>query len=100
MTALPLAIALALCGTACSQQFAVKEQPVMDDARQKAIDAGIKQIAERFPDFSPARKTPTVEDHGDTWLFTYALPADMLGGAPVVILTKSDLSVQKAYRTQ
>ena len=44
--------------------------------------------------------TPVVTDAGDDWQFTYELPSDMLGGAPVVLLSKADLSVKKAYRTQ
>ena len=68
--------------------------------REQAMQTGIKLVAERYPDFSPVRKTPTVTEDGNTWVFTYELPADMLGGAPVVVLNKADLSVVKAYRTQ
>ena len=71
-----------------------------DIDREKAIAAGRDYVREKFPDFVEDRKTPTATDKGDTWEFTYELPADMLGGAPVVILSKADLSVVKAYRTQ
>ncbi len=68
--------------------------------RDKAIAAGRDYVRKKFPDFVEDRKTPVVTDKGDSWEFTYELPADMLGGAPVVVLSKADLSVVKAYRTQ
>ncbi|TRW14272.1 NTF2 fold immunity protein [Glacieibacterium frigidum] len=96
------AVLLASAAASCSQS-APKEitmATTSDDTRDEALQAGIKLVAEKFPDFSPARKTPTVTEDGDTWVFTYELPADMLGGAPVVVLSKADLSVVKTYRTQ
>lgn len=72
----------------------------MTENSAAALKAGVAEIARRYPDFNPARKTPTVHDKGQAWEVTYTLPADMLGGAPVVILRKKDLSVEKAYRTQ
>lgn len=99
MATVLLASAVAACG-----QAANKEQVTMattaDDGRAEALQAGIKLVAEKYPDFSPDRKTPTVTEDGDNWVFTYELPADMLGGAPVVVLSKADLSVVKTYRTQ
>lgn len=71
-----------------------------DRAQAEAIAAGRDYVREKFPDFREDRKTPVVTDAGDAWEFTYRLPADMLGGAPVVVLAKSDLSVRRAYRTQ
>ena len=72
----------------------------MDGAQQKAIEAGQKYVKEKFPDFVEDRKTAVVTDAGDNWEFTYRLPADMLGGAPVVLMSKTDLAIVKAYRTQ
>lgn len=97
------AVLLGSAAAACSQPVP-KEQTIMattaDDTRDAALQAGIKLVAEKFPDFSPDRKTSTVTEDGDTLVFTYELPADMLGGAPVVVLNKADLSVVKTYRTQ
>jgi hypothetical protein len=72
----------------------------VSDSSGAALKAGVAQIAQRYPDFDPARKTPTIVDKGASWEVTYTLPSDMLGGAPVVVLSKKDLSVEKAYRTQ
>ena len=72
----------------------------MEDGRDKAIAAGREFVKLRYPDFVEDRKTPIVTDKGDTWEFTYRLPDDMLGGAPVVIFNKADLSVKESYRTQ
>jgi hypothetical protein len=71
-----------------------------DSDKARAIAAGRDYVKQKFPDFSEDRKTPVVTDAGDDWQFTYELPIDMLGGAPVVLLSKADLSVTKAYRTQ
>lgn len=70
------------------------------DSSDAALKAGVAEIAKRYPDFDPARKTPTVRDNGTSWEVTYTLPSDMLGGAPAVVLSKKDLTVEKAYRTQ
>ena len=40
------------------------------------------------------RLPPTVEDEGDHWLITFHIPPEMAGGAPMVEIRKSDLSVQ------
>lgn len=72
----------------------------MDNGQEKAIAAGRDFVRLRFPDFVEDRKTPVAIDKGDSWEFTYRLPDDMLGGAPVVILSKTDLSVKEFYRTQ
>ena len=72
----------------------------MEDGRDKAIVVGREFVKLRFPDFVETRKTPVATDKGDTWEFTYQLPSDMLGGAPVVIINKADFSVKESYRTQ
>jgi hypothetical protein len=72
----------------------------MSEAERAAIEAGRKYVATRFPDFDPTGKTPVVSDKGKEWEFTYQLPPDMLGGAPVVFLDKTDLQVTRVYRTQ
>jgi hypothetical protein len=71
-----------------------------DTDKTRVIAAGRDYVKQKFPDFSEDRKTPVVTDAGDDWQFTYELPIDMLGGAPVVLLAKKDLSVSRAYRTQ
>jgi hypothetical protein len=100
-TALVMAVFLSACGsTVSASKNEAKESASMDDGRDKAIVAGREFVKLRYPDFVEDRKTPIVTDKGDTWEFTYELPDDMLGGAPVVIFKKSDLSVKESYRTQ
>lgn len=77
-----------------------KRTDMTDTEQARAIAAGRDYVAKKFPDFSEDRKTPVVTDAGDDWQFTYELPIDMLGGAPVVLLSKKDLAVVKAWRTQ
>jgi hypothetical protein len=100
-TALIGAVPLSACGsTVGASKSEAKEVSSMEDGRDKAIAAGREFVKLRYPDFVEGRKTPIVTDKGDTWEFTYELPDDMLGGAPVVIFNKADLSVKEAYRTQ
>jgi hypothetical protein len=101
LTALLMAAPLSACGSTVSgTKSEAKETRSMDDGREKAIAAGREFVKLRYPDFVEDRKTPVVTDKGDTWEFTYRLPDDMLGGAPVVIFNKADLSVKESYRTQ
>jgi hypothetical protein len=90
----PLLLSQAACGHSSGAKT------TMPNTSDAALKAGVAQIAQRYPDFDPARKTPTVVDKGASWEVTYTLPSDMLGGAPVVVLSKKDLSVEKTYRTQ
>jgi hypothetical protein len=76
-----------------------KEMKVID-SQPKAMEVGKAFGKQKFPDFSVERKTPVVHDKGENWEFTYELPADMLGGSPVVIIRKSDLSVKEFFRYQ
>jgi hypothetical protein len=95
-----VAVALAAPLSACGSTTVARESGAMDNGREKAIAAGRDFVRQRFPDFVEDRKTPIVTEKGETWEFTYRLPDDMLGGAPVVILNKADLSVREFYRTQ
>ena len=99
--AMVMAVPLSACGsTVSSGKSAAKETSSMEDGRDKAIAAGREFVKLRYPDFVEDRKTPVVTDKGETWEFTYRLPDDMLGGAPVVIFNKADLTVRESYRTQ
>jgi hypothetical protein len=101
VTALSAAVPLSACGsTVSASKNEAKETASMDDGRDKAIAAGREFVKLRYPDFVEDRKTPIVTDKGETWEFTYELPDDMLGGAPVVIFNKADLSVKESFRTQ
>jgi hypothetical protein len=93
-----VAIMLFMGQTACGHSAG--GLTTVNTSSDAALKAGVAEIAKRYPDFNPDRKTPTVTDKGAGWEVTYTLPSDMLGGAPVVILSKKDLSVEKAYRTQ
>ena len=68
--------------------------------RAKAIAAGNRIVHQKFPDFKAVNKSPVLTDKGKYWEYTYQLPATMIGGAPVVVIRKSDLSVIKAYHSQ
>jgi hypothetical protein len=99
--ALIAALPLSACGsTVSASKGEAKETSSMENGRDKAIAAGREFVKLRYPDFVEDRKTPVATDKGDTWEFTYRLPDDMLGGAPVVIFNKVDLSVKESYRTQ
>jgi hypothetical protein len=43
---------------------------------------------------------PVLKDQGDHWEFLYELPADMLGGSPVVVIDKASKKIIRIYRTQ
>lgn len=95
-----LAALLCIATTACAGQGKEGSRMSTTWTADDALKAGIAEIAKRYPDFDPARKTAVVTDKGDSWEVTYRLPIDMLGGAPVLILRKSDLAVEKAFRSQ
>lgn len=95
----------AIAAAGCTPQAQTAAQTsdmgrTMNEKQDEAIAAGRAYVKKQFPDFVEDRKTPVVTDAGENWEFTYELPADMLGGAPVVLLAKRDLSVVKSYRTQ
>lgn len=91
-----LALILGLVAFACSNLRA--EQVSTNEAEARTIAE--KFVADRYPDFDNRKKKPVLKDGGDHWEFTYELPDDMIGGAPVVIIDKRTKKIIRSYRTQ
>lgn len=72
----------------------------MTEQEKEAQSMAEKFVAERYTDFDKRDKKPTLTDQGDHWEFTYELPEDMIGGAPVVIIDKQTKKIIRSYRTQ
>ena len=91
-----MAIVVALGGCAL---FNAKEKEIAKrDARITSIAQSY--LEERYPNWIKDRSgTPVVKDNGDTWLYTYTLPAGQYG-APVVLVDKNTFEVVRAYHTQ
>ena len=72
----------------------------MNSKTMQALGIAKKYIAAHYPKFDTANMKLTIEDKGSTWEVTYELPEQYLGGAPVVVIEKNSLEVQKTYHTQ
>src|SRR3989338_4073315 len=88
-----LALVLGLTVIACSNLKA--EQ--MTAKEREALSVGEKFVAGRYADFDKRNKTPVLKDGGDYWEFTYELPEDMIGGAPVAIIYKRSMQVIRSF---
>ena len=74
------------------------EQMTSQESEVQAIAE--KLVRERYKDFDMRDKKPLLKDEGDNWEFTYQLPDDMIGGAPVIIIDKRTMKIIRTYRTQ
>jgi len=59
-----------------------------------------RYVATRFPEYDRKQFPMAVKEEGDTWRVFWKLPPNVLGGSPVVILKKSDLSLVRFYVEQ
>jgi hypothetical protein len=100
LTSTTLTLASAAIASGSSAVLAQSKEIKVTDSMPKAMEVGKAFVKQKFPDFSVERKKPVIQDKGENWEFTYELPADMLGGSPVVIIRKSDLSVKEYFRYQ
>lgn len=68
---------------------------------QQAIEVAYSEAREQF-DYSEDIRTlpPTVEDLGDRWRIHFQLRPGWIGGAPIVDIRKSDLSVADSITGQ
>ena len=69
------------------------------------IECTVTRVAERYiavhyPDFDSIKNPPIVRDDGTIWTVHYQLPAEMIGGTPVIEIEKGSFKVLRAYRTQ
>jgi hypothetical protein len=71
-----------------------------ESASALAREIGEDFVKRQFPDFEKRNTRPVLSDLGKTWRFTYVLREGTLGGAPVVIIDKSDMSILDSHRTQ
>lgn len=79
--ALLVAILLASCGPPPTRE-------------EQAIQVAYAEARERFHYSEDIRKLPpTVEDSGEFWTIHFQLRPERAGGAPIVEVRKSDLSV-------
>ena len=88
-----------LCGVANLTSTSLRADE-MTDAEEHAQSLAEKFVTERYPDFDKCNKKPFLTDLDDRWEFTYELPEDMIGGAPVVIIDKQSMKIIHTYRTQ
>lgn len=72
----------------------------MTEAEKKAVRIAEEFVAVRYTDFDKRNKKPVLTDSGANWEFTYELPENMAGGAPVVIIDKRTMKVIRSFRTQ
>lgn len=90
--ALVLALVVIACSSLRAEQMTAKEK--------EALSVAEKFVANRYADFDKRNKKPVLKDAGDHWEFTYELPEDMIGGAPVIIIDKRTMQIIRSYRTQ
>jgi hypothetical protein len=95
-----LAVASAAAASGAPTHRVPSQESKVIESHAKVMEVGKAFVKQKFPDFSEERKKPVVHDKGESWEFTYELPADMLGGAPVVVIKKSDMSVTRSFRYQ
>ena len=92
VVALPLLLG---CGRAPAIDEAARETP-----QAQAASVADRYVATRWPDYDRKKFPMAVTERGDTWVVLWKLPPTMLGGSPVVILKKSDLSIVCTYVEQ
>jgi hypothetical protein len=59
-----------------------------------------RYVAAHYPNFDTLKNPPFVHDRGDTWEVGYELPAETIGGTPVIIIEKKTLKVLRSFHTQ
>jgi hypothetical protein len=57
-------------------------------------------IVKHFPSFYPTSLKKIISDKGNSWELTYELPADALGGVPIVTIDKKTCKVIRVEHTQ
>lgn len=72
----------------------------MTYAERRAIATAESYVAERFPEFDKRNKTAVIKAIGFQWEVTYRVPADMIGGASVVVVDMWSGHVSGAFLTQ
>lgn len=88
-----------LCGIANLTSTGLRADE-MTGTEKRAQHLAEKFVAEKYPDFDKRNKKPFLTDLDDRWEFTYELPDDMIGGAPVVVIDKQAMRIVHTYRTQ
>ena len=92
-----------LCMLGCQGPSDTSEKLVMDvPTKTQVTQFANNYILENFPNW-PAPEAgwvPEVLDQGDNWEFRYALPPNVTGGGPVVVINKKTMAVIKAYHEQ
>jgi hypothetical protein len=61
---------------------------------QRAVQVAYEHAQQRFRyDLNIEQIPPSVEDRGSYWLVTFHIPPDSVGGAPMVEVRKSDMTI-------
>lgn len=76
--------------------------PSLNDATKDVlVQTAAKYLELHHPDWSSVDGLPSrVIEHAEFWEITWELPDGVLGGAPVVHISKSDSNVVRALHTQ
>ena len=74
--------------------------PAVAQRACQPLKTSAEYIARRFPHFDPAGLKQVVSERGSLWEFTYELPQDMLGGAPIITIDKRTCTIVRAIHTQ
>jgi hypothetical protein len=90
-SALPVAITTAVQLMA-SQTMA---QPKCD-----TLKIALEYIATRYPHFDSAGLKQIISEQDNLWELTYELPADTLGGVPIITIDTRTCTIVRATHTQ
>ena len=105
MRYLALLLALGLVG-GCTQGTTGEGTTPAKSATQPATpgEIGARYLREHYPDWAKdeadSHHPEVLLDRGTYWEYTFELPANVIGGVPVVEIDKQTLKVLKAYHTQ
>lgn len=88
---------LALAPTCSNASSSCVDLP---STQRVAAETAKNYIFRTYPDFKADGLCLQVTDSQEKWEVTYRLPADRIGGAPVVLIDKQAGKVLRSYRTQ
>ncbi|WP_425502733.1 NTF2 fold immunity protein [Pinirhizobacter soli] len=72
----------------------------LSDTQRVVAEIAKNYIFRTYPDFKADDLCLQVTDSQGKWEVTYRLPANRIGGAPVVLIDKQTGDVLRSYRTQ
>ena len=98
---LPAVLGVCLVIGGCAPKPAGDTAAVEEGVQRELLSTARAYVAENHPEWLDDFKLPPkVLDRGEYWEVTFLLPKDVAGGVPVVLITKVDGKVLRAYHTQ